>query len=161
MTEIRVHIDTAAVDRAFAVAPDVMTSNLRRFLYRAAQEVAREEGRQAPKAFSTLKDSIGVAEVGFLHFQVATGTNYAVHVADGRFPGKQPGTAKGLVEWVKQKTGLSGKPLDRAAFVIARAIGRRGIKPNAFDQRTMVSTGGRVVELVREGTAAGLKEIFG
>ena len=159
MTTTRITLDKAAVERGFATAPKVMERNIRRFLSRGAQDVAREERRQAPKAFSTLTQSIRVDEVGFLHFRVATGTNYAVHVAEGRFPGRQPGTSKGLVEWVKQKTGLSGKPLDRAAFVIALAIGRRGIKPNAFDQRTMVATGGRVIEL--EGTAAGLKEIFG
>lgn len=161
MIEMRIALDDRDIRRGFAVMPEAMERNLGRFLRRAALEVAREEGRAAPKAFSTLAASIRIEDVGPLHYAVATGTNYARSVEEGRAPGGMPGTANGLMEWVKQKTGLSGKPLDHATFAIARAIGRRGIKPQPYAEPTAEKMTPRVVDLAFQGVDAGLKEAFG
>lgn len=159
--DIRVKIDSARVDRAFAAARKTMERTLERYLGRAAQEVAREEKSQAPKAFSTLVNSIRAEKAGYLHYRVAPGVNYARAVEEGRPAGSMPGTKNGLMEWVKLRTGLQGSGLERAAFLIARAIGKRGIPPNPFVARTRENMESRVIDLVREGVNQGLKEILG
>lgn len=159
--KIGINIDTKDVERAFAVAPKVMERNLDRFLSRAAQEVAREDKAQSPKAFSTLTNSIRAEQAGFLHYRAVTGANYARAVSEGRPAGKMPGLSSGLMEWVKLRTGLQGKELDRSTFAIARAIGRRGIKPNAFETRTAQKMESRVMALVRQGAINGVMEVFG
>lgn len=158
---IGVNLQIDGVKQAFAVAPKVMERNLDRFLSRAAEEVAREERIQAPKAFSTLTNAIRVEQAGFLHWRSVAGTNYAEQVKSGRPAGKMPGTSNGLMEWVKLRTRLQGKELDRATFAIARAIGMRGIKPNPFDTRTMEKMESRVMQLVRQGAINGVMEVFG
>ena len=112
---IRINIDSQRVREAFAKAPQVMARNIEVRLSHGAEEVAREAKDLAPKAFSTLVNSIRAGRVGNLHYQVAPGVNYARPVEEGRKAGKQPGTAtgtaNGLMEWVKRKTGLQAAPV--------------------------------------------------
>lgn len=71
--------------------------------------------------------------------------HYAPDVEYGRKPGKMPPV--GPIElWARRKLGLSGKELESAAFLIARAIGRRGTK-GAF--------------MFRDGTAAARTTVNG
>lgn len=149
------------VAEAFRRSPEVMTRHLGQKLERAAREVSREMERQVPKAFSHLRNSIQVSRKAPLHFRVAPGMNYALNVETGREPGKIPGMDKGLMEWVRFRTGLTGAPLDRATFAIARAIGRRGIKPQPYVAPTAERMAGRAVALADEGIEDGIKEAFG
>lgn len=127
-------------------------------LSRGAMELARAARGNAPKAFSTLTNSIKSGKVGHLHYMVATGVNYARAVEEGRRPGKQPGTANGLMEWVKQKTGLTGNALDRKAYVIARAIGIRGIRPQPYMQPAFDSEKDRIVAAVQASARRAAQE---
>lgn len=118
-------------------------------IWRGAEELARVAKRNAPKAFSTLTNSIRAEQVGELHFRVATGVNYARAVEEGRKPGPMPGTANGLMEWVKQKTRQTGSELDRTTFLVARAIGWRGIKPQPYMQPAFESQKDRIIAHVQ------------
>lgn len=150
------------VAEAFRRSPEVMTRHLGGKLERAALDVSREMQRQAPKGSSSgLRNSIAISRKAPLHFRVAPGMNYAMNVETGREPGKIPGMDKGLMEWVRFRTGLTGSPLDRATFAIARAIGRRGIKPQPYVAPTAERMAGRVVALADEGIEDGIKEAFG
>lgn len=51
---------------------------------------------------------------------------HAAFVEYGRRPGKPPPTSA-LRGWVRRKLGASGKAADALAFLVARAIGRRGL----------------------------------
>lgn len=130
-------------------------------LWRGADEMARAAKRNAPKAFSNLTNSIRAEQVGELHFRVATGVNYARAVEEGRKPGPMPGTANGLMEWVKQKTRQTGRELDRTTFLIARAIGRRGIKPQPYMQPAFDSQKDRIVAHVQEAARRAAQEVQG
>jgi hypothetical protein len=77
--------------------------------------------------------------------RVVTGVNYAIWVEKGRRPGKQPPLAP-LMRWLKSapkgramlasmRQGRRRITLRSAAFLIARAIGRRGTKENPFFTR--------------------------
>lgn len=158
--EITVTFDDAQVRRGIDRFPGRVEARVEIALARGAEEVAREERRLAPKAFSTLANSIRAQRMGRLHYRVGPGVNYARPVEEGRKPGQQPGTANGLMEWVKQKTGLDGKALDRRTFIIARAIGRRGIRPQPYARPAYESKSGRVVDLARAAAAEGAQEAF-
>lgn len=127
-------------------------------LWRGAEELARDARLRAPKAFSTLTNSIRAEQVGDLHFRVATGVNYARAVEEGRKPGTMPGTANGLMEWVRQKTRLTGKELERTTFAIARAIGRRGIRAQPYMQPAFESQKDRIVANVQAAAARAAQE---
>lgn len=159
--EIRVKIDSAAAQRAFKEAPLVMERTLERYLDSAGLEVAREARSAAPKAFSTLVQSIRSMKTGPLKREVAPGVSYGVFVEAGRGPGRQPGTGNGLMEWVRLRTRASGKNLERKTFLIARAIARRGIKAQPYMQPTFEKMEPRVHTLLNEGVDAGLREVFG
>lgn len=156
--DISIRIDDAAVVRGFERFPDRMTAALDAAIWRGAEEIARGEKRNAPKAFSTLTNSIRAERLAPMHARVVTGVNYARPVEEGRAPGKMPGTANGLLEWVKQKTGQSGKELDRTAFVIARAIGRKGIKATRYAERTVESEANRIIANVQAAARRAAQE---
>ena len=158
--EIRVKIDSAEAQRAFKEAPLVMERTLERYLDRAGLEVAREARSAAPKAFSTLVQSIRSVKTGLLKREVAPGVSYGAFVEAGRGPGRQPGTRNGLMDWVKFRTGAAGKELERKTFLIARGIARRGIKAQPYMQPTFEKMEPRVHALLDEGVAAGLREVF-
>ena len=60
-------------------------------------------------------------------FQVAKNVNF---VDDGRRPGARPPPLQPIREWLARR----GKP-ERLAFVVARAIGKRGIRPRNVYKR--------------------------
>jgi len=130
-------------------SPGLFMQRLASALDRGAHELAREARSLAPKAFSTLTNSIRAIRLGELHWQVSPGVDYAEAVEGGRMPMRKTGIAHGLLEWIKLKIapGASAKELDRLGYVIARAIGRRGIKPQPYMQPAFVAKRDRVVEL--------------
>lgn len=159
MLNISVRIDDAKTREAFRKGPELMRRIIGQGVERGAHEVAREAKARAPKAFSTLANSIKANRIDDLHWRAAPATNYADAVEEGRKPGKQTGTANGLMEWVKLKTGLKGRKLDRATFAIARAIGRRGIRPQPFMRPTAKAKKSRVIELIRQAVERGCAEL--
>jgi len=157
MNEITVKVDHARAVAAFRKGPEIMRRHVGDALERGAQEVAREARSKAPKLFSTLTNSILPMRVGKLHYRVSTDMNYARPVEEGRLPGSMPGM--GLTEWVRFRTGLQGRELDRTTFVIARAIARRGIAPQPYMKPAADEKRSRVIELVRAAVAQGVREV--
>lgn len=58
--------------------------------------------------------------------QVVMTVLYGLPLEHGRQPGKPPPPIAPIQLWVERKLGLSGEEAEQAAFLIARAIGRRG-----------------------------------
>jgi hypothetical protein len=144
-------------------APDFFRRRLALALERGAQEIAREAKGRAPKAFSTLTNSIRAIRENDLHWHVAPGVNYGTWVEGGRMPMRKTGTRNGLLEWIKLKVapGASGKELDRLGFVIARAIGRRGIKPQPFMAPAFEARKQRVVDMASRAMRDAVAQLNG
>lgn len=53
--------------------------------------------------------------------------HYAIVIEKGRRPGRRPPPRGALIQWVQIKLGVSAKDAPRVAFLVARAIGIRGI----------------------------------
>lgn len=54
-------------------------------------------------------------------------------IDEGRKPGKRPPT-RAIIQWIKEDRIIipSGMNINQFAFLVARSIGRRGIKPRPF-----------------------------
>lgn len=152
---ISVHVDDKDVLAAMLRAPTVIKAHVGRKLNRAALEVAREARRAAPKAFSTLTQSIRASRIAQLEYHVAPGVNYARAVEEGtkpHFPNPDV-----LRPWVERVLGAKGKEADNKAFMIARHISRHGTKAHPFMAPTAKKMEDRVMNLVREGVVDGLR----
>lgn len=159
--ETRISINEQQVLDGLKKAPAAVEANVEMALDRAALEVTRRVRELAPKAFSTLVNSIRSFVSGRLQRMIAPAVNYAASVEQGRPPGRQPGTQNGLQEWVRQKTGFSGKQLESVTFLIARSIGRKGTHAQPYMQPAAEQMGDRVRALISAGVERGLKEAFG
>ena len=105
-----------------------------------AEAIVTEAKRQVPVDLGTLKGSghVQAPAIGPSRVTVEMGfggaaASYAVHVHEGRGPGKMPPRAK-LEEWAR-RNGLE----PGMGYVIARAIARRGIKPTKFLERPLLA----------------------
>lgn len=159
--EIRVN-DKLAI-AAMQRMPGVVERRIDAALSRSAGEVARAAMDKAPKAFSNLTNSIRESRVGEMHYRVAPHVNYAAAVEYGvQGPlARQPGTANGLIEWVKLKLRPAGdKEAERIAFLVTRSMRRNGIKAQPYMRPAAEEHTGRIHQLVRLAVADGINEAF-
>lgn len=158
--KLNIEIDSARARAAFDKAPKAMNKHLGLALDRAAQEVAREAKQAAPKAFSTLAQSIRAVRDGELARIVAPGVNYARYVEEGAKPGKMP-PREALLPWLKFKTRATGRELRNRSFLLARYIQRHGTKAHPYMEPTAKKMRPRVLALLIEGRDRGVQEILG
>lgn len=170
METIRFTIDADRAIAAFATAPEVMRRHVDGGLEEAAQYVAREAKRRAPKFQSTLTNSIRAERVteglrpDVLAWQARTGVNYARYVEEGIGPmlNSPPGFSNGLLEWLKAKfSPADEKALQDLYWAVAFAIQRRGIKPRPYMAPAMQASEARVRQVLRQAVHAGIVEVFG
>lgn len=172
--DIRFKIDTAGARRDFDRAETVMVRNVERYQSRGAEELAREARDRAPKAFSTLANSIRAYRVGEMHWRVSTGVNYAKAVEEGTPPGTMPNPTH-LYAWIKQRSGIgfsSTRPrsagrrsqyaeIRSRAFALARHIKHHGTRPQPYMEPARAAKESRILALMRQGVDAGRREAFG
>lgn len=158
---IELRYDDAAARAALKRAPLVIERMLGFAIERGAQEVGREARQLAPKAFSTLTNSIRAQRLTALHYFVAPGVNYAPWVEGGRMPMRRMPPKGSLVAWIQRKLGVPEKEASRLEFVIARAIKRRGIQPQPYMRPAYEAKKGRVVELANAAMRQAVAEING
>jgi hypothetical protein len=109
--------------------------------------VLQERTRRAPSASGGGKSSGGAVDRGgFLRSwgweaksdgaSVANSAPYAPMIEEGRRPGKFP-PLDVIRRWASRRLGLSGPEAARAAFAIARAIARRGLRARKILERAL------------------------
>lgn len=155
---ISIKIDISHARKGLGKMPDAVARAVEPRLWRGAEEVARTAKINAPKAFSNLTNSIRADRIEPLHFQVSQGVNYGRAVEDGSAP--HGVNSEKLVPWVERVLGASGKEARDKAFLIARAIRRRGTPAQPHMQPAADSGRDRVLELVLQGVDQGIKESF-
>ena len=180
--DIRIRVHGDLVRAAFQRAPEVMRAHISPALERGVYELRDEAARNAAghDLYGTNKQAIHVQEVGDLAFEVATGTNYARALEEGTGPAA--GKARyfpdwtHLIDYVKTRSTRAGEALKRAgsrarffqerefenrAFQLARFISHHGTQPVRFMARAAEAKESRLYQLVRQGSAAGIQEVFG
>lgn len=132
---------------------------LDRFVQRGAQEFAREEKNQAPKAFTILTNSIAVKKNGVADYSVRPGSKYAQWVNNGTAPHQAP--LQPLMQWLRltKRVGDSRELFARARG-LQRFIAAHGTKANPFVERTHKAMDGRVMVLLHEGVHTSIREAF-
>lgn len=80
-------------------------------------------------------------------WRIGSALPYAPFVNYGRKPGKRP-PVDAIVKWVALKpVDTGGKDIRQVAFAIAAAIGKRGVKPKLFFERTVEAMTPRIEEI--------------
>lgn len=156
---ITVKVDASRAQAAFARAPEVMERHIDAKLARGAEEVMKDAMNRAPKAFSGLWSSFHAQRLGVRHYEVYQGRNYGRFVEEGTRPHFPNPDA--LRPWVERVLGVRGKEAADKAWMIARAIGRRGTRAQRYMQPAAEASTSRLFELVRQGVDEGLREVFG
>lgn len=125
--------------------------------------IAVAEGDAAPPA--SQRGSIGAFNTGRYHRSwhvenVADGAvvsniaPYADVIERGRRPGRRQPRTETIVQWARQRLGLDEKKARQAAFPIARAIGRRGLRA----RRVLSSARPKMIAAVLEEVKASIAE---
>jgi len=164
MMNISITFDDKGIPGKLKAMPQRLAWHLDLKLKRFAQEIAREMKAKAPKAFTTLANSIGVDPDGPLAYKVGPHVAYAWYVEKGRKPGGKMPPINVLIDWIKVK---HLQPFDATmderdlAFLIGRMMQRRGIKAQPFVTpfTTDVMVRQRGDELVQQGVDDWMAEL--
>lgn len=131
MQPLTMGVDVSELRRlqeAFKAAPQMVQRELQAFVTEATAFLQAEVQERTPTTHGTLRGSIigNVTVLDGLGVQGVVGTalNYAEAVELGTRPHMPP--VEPLIDWVRQKFGLSGKEAKSAAWRVARSIARRG-----------------------------------
>lgn len=158
---IEVRYDDQAPREMLLRAPDFFRTRLGQAIERGAQEMAREARSWAPKAFSTLTNSIRAIRESELHWFVAPGVDYGPWVEGGRMPMRKMPPKGSLIAWIKIKLGMGEAQASRFEYVLARAIMRRGIQPQPYMAPAFEAKKQRVIDLASLAMRNAVAELNG
>ncbi len=136
MAGLTLTIDSAKAAAAFAQSPAILEKHLGKAISRIVNEIARSARRKAPKAFSTLTQSIRPQVLSPLEGTVAPGVDYARAVEEGTGPGGFP-SEQSMLDWIRVRRIVPDDPgMDETdlAYVIARSIAQRGTPKQPYLQ---------------------------
>ena len=150
----------AQVARAFRRAPRIMRARTDTYARRAALELAREARRLAPKASSTLAQSIRPDKLAEMDYLIGPHAQHGVHVELGRKPGGRMPPPQAILDWLKSRgvRSLQGGEPREAAWAMARKIQQRGIAPQPYMAPARDAMADRVRILIAQGIRRGLRD---
>lgn len=159
MNSLHITVDAAQLQKRFASALTSMPKTLDRFVQRGANEFARAEKKEAPKALTSLTNSIQVHKNGIADYSVGSNMRYAAAVNNGGRPHWAP--LNPLMDWLRVTKRVTDKRQLRArAKGLQRFISAHGTKANPFVQRTRDKMDDRVIALLREGVHTAVQQAF-
>lgn len=159
MNLLHIAVEPAQLEKRIARAVVSMPKTLDRFVQRGANEFARAEKKEAPKALTGLTNSIEAHKNGVADWSVAPGMKYAAAVNNGGRPHWAPLTP--LMDWLRvTKRVTDPRQLRVRAKGLQRFIAAHGTKANPFVQRTRDKMDDRVIALLREGVHTATKQAF-
>ncbi|PHS70532.1 MAG: hypothetical protein COB22_07860 [Cycloclasticus sp.] len=157
---ISLKFNDKAFTSAMKKAPVVVGREVSNAVLRAAIETGDKIKANAPKAFSTLTNSVKADRISAFEYRVGPHVNYAESVERGRKPGNMPPITD-LSQWVKRKLGLSDpKRIKAVSWAIAKKIARQGTKAQPFVQ-PVIDSGfpqRRLNQLANKGVSIGLRK---
>ena len=164
MAGLEIELDVSEIDKLARKFPGFERIIFREMdaAMRGSLEVFKTEvvGR-TPVNLGSLRQSIQSVTRGSpprFQGEVSTPLIYGAPVERGRKPGRMPPV--NVIElWVQHKLGLQGNEARSAAFLIARAIGRRGTKGAFMFQKGFEAGKPRVEKLWRNVASRAVKRI--
>lgn len=135
---------------------------------RVAEEGAREAKRRAPKAASTLTNSIRAARRSSLEYEVSAGADYAPMVERGTGlwgPAGRPSNKipplQSLTDWIRVRRITPDDPdmdVEELALLIGRSIAARGTPKQPFMAPAYADMQRRGRRIVERSLRRGLRE---
>jgi phage gpG-like protein len=144
--------------KVFRSAPHWLGDEVTKGMRQSALAVQRDSAMEAPVDTGRLRQSITTEiDRGVIPqwANIGPSVKYGKFVEFGRRPGSRPPPASALIPWMKRH----GMPAS-GAFALARAIGRRGIKPNPFMARGFKSAS-RAVDRIWNRTSRAIELRWG
>lgn len=163
MVQARYTVDLSDVTRGLALSRTAVIEQIDRGISRGAQLVARSARRGAPKAFSTLTNSIRVTKLGLAAYEIAPGVDYGDHQEQGTRGGRMP-PIRSILDWIRVRRIKPRDPNMRErdlAFVVARSIGRRGVPAQPYMGPALDDNTAEIDRLVAEGRDRGVQAAWG
>jgi len=161
MIELSLQINNQGLRQAFSQAPEILRRHLNKAVLRSVMEIARTARRNAPKAFSTLTQSIQHSMPDPLTGEVAPGVDYARMVEEGTGPGGYP-NPQTMLDWIKVK-GISPRnpAMDQRdlAYAMARSIAHKGTPAQPYMAPALDSNKARAERRIDSALTAALKEM--
>lgn len=170
MIRLNVTYGSDRIAAAMNRAPDVMDRYAEEGLDRAAQEVARIARQEAPKASTTLTDSINIRKPGRFTRIITPGTNYADFVNEGtgifgprHTPSDRLPPVQSLLDWIRvcriapRERNMSERAL---AFAIGAGIAKTGTRKNDFMDRAAKHGGEVASAAMQRSMQLGLAEVM-
>ena len=157
MTTVSFIVDLRRLQQRVARGEKMVPATLDRFVQRAANEFARAEKIQAPKALSLLTNSIQATKLDTAYYSVGPKVKYAAAVNNGGRPHWAP--LQPLKDWLRVVKRVTDQhELHDRAKGLQRFIAAHGTKANPFVQRTRTKMDDRVIELLRTGAATAISQ---
>lgn len=157
MTDVSFIVDMRRLQQRVARGEKMVPATLDRFVQRAANEFARAEKIQAPKALSLLTNSIQATKLDTAYYSVGPKVKYAAAVNNGGRPHWAP--LQPLKDWLRVVKRVTDQhELHDRAKGLQRFIAAHGTKANPFVQRTRTKMDDRVIELLRTGAATAISQ---
>ncbi|MFZ5621171.1 MAG: HK97-gp10 family putative phage morphogenesis protein [Pseudomonadota bacterium] len=156
-------VDSRELQRAMLASPAILGKHLTRAIERVTLEMARDARRRAPKAFSTLTNSINSAMVSPVEGLVFAGADYARLVEEGTRggSGRQP-PKDNLLDWIKVRRIQPDDPAmsqEDLAYVFARSIARKGTPAQPFMKPAYEANRVKAEQRIAKAIDAALAEI--
>lgn len=150
-----------ALNHALKKAPNALLRHIGRGLHRGALEIEREARANAPKAETTLTQSIGLLQKSALFYVIGPKVNYGA-VVEYRTNAGGVAPVQSILDWIRVKGISPDKPQDSdedLAFIISRSIAKKGTEAQPYMQPAAMSKRDRVFDLVQQGVSNGLREV--
>lgn len=139
-------------------ALETLPARLKHALDKAHEQSARETVNElrtqtiqsgAIASFSFLRsiEKVYERQGAIQAWRIGSALPYAPFVNYGRKPGRRP-PVDAIVKWLALKpVDTGGRDIRQVAFAIATAIGKRGVKPKLFFERTVEAMTPRIEEI--------------
>lgn len=154
-------IDNRRLIEAFAASPRILTKHLDKAIGRVVRAMARDARKGAPKASSTLTNSINQRQPSPLSGEVYSGVDYARMVEEGTGRGGFP-PKRALMDWIRDRRiqpRRAGMSDDALAFLIGRSIARRGTRAQPFMAPALDKNRAQATRRIDQAIDAALREI--
>ena len=146
---------------AMVLGPKALARHMNRRIGRVAHVMARTEKREAPKAESTMTNSITPEKVSDFEYTVGPHVDYAEAVELGTDGGGFP-PQQSILDWIRVKhiePDDGGMDEEDLAYVISRSIAARGTPPQPFIEPTYQQHKGYAGEQIDQAIDDTLKEM--
>lgn len=141
MSGFVVDVNTRKLVQALILGGERLVGDADLAVQRTAIEIGRKLKKSAPKAFSTLTNSITSSRRSLMHWRVGPHVAYSEYVEKGSRSGGFP-PLKAILSWIRVK-GISPRNPSFStrdlAWAIRRKIGSQGIKAQPFVEPLIAS----------------------